>query len=227
MNKIFRFALKIFLGILGALFIIGISTIIGLNSKFIYYYAIDKYNLSKVVNIPKEVIIKDFNTLIEYLQNIFIEKLSFINFPMSSNGEYHFYEVKMIFISIYIIVITILIFFIVIYIINKKKNNSLDLINILNYGVNTLIGVILALTIAISVNFSKIFEVFHKVFFNNDYWIFDAKTDPIINILPEEVFKLYAIYIIIIAGLFILIIKTFYYMKQKKVKEKIANSISV
>ena len=28
----------------------------------------------------------------------------------------------------------------------------------------------------------------HRIFFRNDYWIFDAETDPVIRMLPEEFF---------------------------------------
>ena len=30
--------------------------------------------------------------------------------------------------------------------------------------------------------------IFHKLFFDNDYWIFDYRTDPIILLLPDEFF---------------------------------------
>lgn len=47
-----------------------------------------------------------------------------------------------------------------------------------------------ALVIAgvISTNFSKYFVVFHKIFFDNDLWILDPRTDMLINIVPEPFF---------------------------------------
>lgn len=40
----------------------------------------------------------------------------------------------------------------------------------------------------ISTNFSKYFVMFHHIFFNNDLWILDPRTDLLINIVPEPFF---------------------------------------
>lgn len=40
----------------------------------------------------------------------------------------------------------------------------------------------------ISTNFTKYFILFHKIFFNNDLWILDPRTDLLINIVPEPFF---------------------------------------
>ena len=37
-------------------------------------------------------------------------------------------------------------------------------------------------------NGDRFFVLFHKLFFNNDYWIFDETTDPVIRILPDGFF---------------------------------------
>lgn len=53
----------------------------------------------------------------------------------------------------------------------------------------TLFFVVLSvLAMIISTNFSKYFVVFHKIFFNNDLWILDPRTDLLINIVPEPFF---------------------------------------
>ena len=189
-----------------------------LNSQFIYHYSINKYSLDKLGNISKEMLIKDFNTLIKYLQNPFIEKLKFNNFPMSINGEFHFYEVKRIFLFIYGITIFIALLFIVLFIINRIIGKKIYFYKILNYGANTLIFIIISFLSAIFIDFSKAFVVFHKIFFNNDYWIFDERTDPIIKVLPEEVFMLYSIVIIVLVIFGIVLYKLYYYYSKNKLK---------
>jgi integral membrane protein (TIGR01906 family) len=42
--------------------------------------------------------------------------------------------------------------------------------------------------VAFAVDFNTAFIVFHEIFFTNDYWIFDPRTDPVITILPETFF---------------------------------------
>ena len=62
----------------------------------------------------------------------------------------------------------------------------------------------LILMLPIVVNFEGSFILFHKIMFNNDYWIFAPNLDSVINILPEEFFfhaGLMILILIIIASL--------------------------
>ncbi len=45
-----------------------------------------------------------------------------------------------------------------------------------------------ALAAIISTDFTKYFVIFHHIFFNNDLWILDPRTDLLINIVPEGFF---------------------------------------
>lgn len=218
MKKWINCIFKVLQGISIALFTIGISVIASLNLRSIYKYSIQKYDLDKIGQLSKEKLMEDYNILLNYLQNPFAKKLKFNNFIMSSNGEFHFYEVKKIFLSIYLIVLIFVLIFIVIYLIKKYNNKKIKLIKSLNYGANTLISIITVLLTSIFIDFSKAFIIFHKIFFNNEYWIFDSKTDPIINVLPEEVFKLYALVVIIFTLIAIIFYKTIYISYNKHSK---------
>ena len=55
-------------------------------------------------------------------------------------------------------------------------------------GTGAVFAVALALIGIISTDFSKYFIVFHKIFFNNDLWVLDPRTDMLINIVPEGFF---------------------------------------
>ncbi|KLE16130.1 TIGR01906 family membrane protein [Clostridium sp. C8] len=218
MKKWINCIFKVLQGISIALFTIGISVIASLNLRSIYKYSIQKYDLDKIGQLSKEKLMEDYNILLNYLQNPFAKKLKFNNFIMSSNGEFHFYEVKKIFLSIYLIVLIFVLIFIVIYLIKKYNNKKIKLIKSLNYGANALISIITVLLTSIFIDFSKAFIIFHKIFFNNEYWIFDSKTDPIINVLPEEVFKLYALVVIIFTLIAIIVYKTIYISYNKHSK---------
>ena len=41
---------------------------------------------------------------------------------------------------------------------------------------------------AVALNWDRTFVTFHEIAFNNDYWLFDPATDPVINILPDLYF---------------------------------------
>ena len=45
-----------------------------------------------------------------------------------------------------------------------------------------------ALGVLIALNWETVFVLFHKIVFHNNYWIFDAATDPVITILPDTFF---------------------------------------
>ena len=47
----------------------------------------------------------------------------------------------------------------------------------------------------VAVNWDYVFVTFHQLVFNNDYWLFDSSTDPIIDILPDGYFMHCAIMI--------------------------------
>ena len=38
------------------------------------------------------------------------------------------------------------------------------------------------------IDFDRLFVMFHQLVFSNDYWLFNPRLDPIINILPENFF---------------------------------------
>ncbi len=71
----------------------------------------------------------------------------------------------------------------------------------------------------ISTNFTKYFVIFHKIFFTNDLWILDPRTDLLINIVPEPFFvdtaaRIGITFMAMIAVLFAVCI--FFLRKEKK-----------
>ena len=71
------------------------------------------------------------------------------------------------------------------------KYFSKIIIRNLNLGSNILIMFFIILVVAYIIDFSKAFVIFHKIFFKNNYWVFDENIDPIIKALPEELFMIY------------------------------------
>ena len=55
-------------------------------------------------------------------------------------------------------------------------------------GTGLFFAVLAVLTGIISTNFTKYFIIFHEMFFNNDLWMLDPRTDLLINIVPEPFF---------------------------------------
>lgn len=80
------------------------------------------------------------------------------------------------------------------------KKQGAVLLRMLQWGVGLFIGSMAGLALLVSTNFTKYFTYFHLIFFDNDDWILNPKTDLLINIVPEGFFRdtAYAI-----AGLFL------------------------
>lgn len=55
-------------------------------------------------------------------------------------------------------------------------------------GTGLFFAVSCGLAALISTDFTKYFIIFHQIFFDNDLWILDARTDLLINIVPEPFF---------------------------------------
>jgi len=61
-----------------------------------------------------------------------------------------------------------------------------------------LVGFLLLLVLLvgiIAVNFGRAFDIFHRIFFNNDYWLLDPDVDLLINMVPLGFFIHISIFI--------------------------------
>ena len=79
------------------------------------------------------------------------------------------------------------------------------------------------LAAVISTDFTKYFIIFHQIFFDNDLWILDARTDLLINIVPEPFFMDTAARIAILFGgcvLLIFSISLFLLLSRRRLKHQ-------
>lgn len=150
----------------------------------LYAFDIDYLNIPKYVGLSKEQILENYRILLTYLNIPWFLALDMPDFPSSASGLFHFFEVKKLFMLDYLIVIFSgmgTLWFV------RHLNRRRESWRLLPYfRQGTLIP--LAILLALLVSFDTLFVLFHKVFFNNDAWLFNATTDPIILALPAEFF---------------------------------------
>ncbi|WP_418921800.1 TIGR01906 family membrane protein [Clostridium aestuarii] len=155
-----------------------------LNFKPLYYSDVVSLNISQISNLDTNEIKLNYDYIINYLQNPNNKEFELPTLHYSDKGKIHFEEVKSIFNKLNFI-FYILIFIILITLsLNWKSMNF----SFFKWSSIYLLFIPLTLLLAFLINFDKSFTFFHKIFFNNDYWLLDPKTDPIINILPQEFF---------------------------------------
>lgn len=201
------------IGLIFTLCIISFSIIITLNLRCLYYFDIDYLNIVESSGLDKNTIINNYNVLIDYNSPFFKGSLKFPDLPSSLEGLQHFIDVKNIFTSIYYIagITFIVCIIIIVYKMVKKDYSYLFVSSVVNLLILTMIG------IAGFSNFDTAFVIFHKIVFQNDFWLFDPASDPIITLLPDTFFlhSLLLIFFLAIIGSFILFI-VYRYLKAKK-----------
>ena len=200
-SRILTRTLSILTGVLFTLFFISFGVIVAINWKGLYYHDMKALKISETSGYSEEVIRENYDALIEYCSPFFDGELSFPTLSSSPAGIQHFAEVKAIFVTFYYLLAITLVLLVPLFIFGWKRKYFINL------KVSAITTVVLPLLVglACSINFDQAFVLFHKIFFRNDYWLFDPMTDPIINLLPSEFFLHCAIVIIaiVLAGGFL------------------------
>ena len=201
----------ILLALLLTIFFISFAVTFTVFFKPLYYFDIKYLGIDEAVNMSVSTIKENYNILINYQSIFFTGELNFPDFIMSESGRIHFEEVKQIFVFLQVLMVVSGIASLPLIYKNykKKEYDYLKLTSILSLGIPLIIGLIA------SIDFSWAFTLFHKIVFNNDYWLFDSRTDPIINILPETFF-MHAFIMIVVIIIGFSIISYFIYRKKKK-----------
>ena len=198
MKKFLNYILTIFTSILFIYIFLFVAIMFLLLNKNFYYLHIKYLNIVEKTGYKIDTIKENYIAMINYLIPFSKTTYHLPSMPYSHEGKIHFEEVKNIFNTMSLIcIIIIIILAIIFYYYYKKKDSTFLKKSSINCVVITLF-----LSLIGYINFNKAFIIFHKIFFNNDYWIFNPAKDPIINILPEEFFRncSIAIFVFIIIG---------------------------
>lgn len=189
-----------------SLLAITLSVKFTVNFRQLYYFDIKHLGIEQFVDMGTNEIKKNYDYLINFLYSPANTEFKIPSFKASPEGILHFYEVKKLFSLIdKILYISLLLNLVGVYLCYKYKDFS-----IFKYSSWILVSLPVFLLTAFSINFNKVFNTFHSIFFNNNYWIFDIDKDPVINILPEAFFMHCAILITLIILIFSIIYITFY-----------------
>lgn len=176
--------INIIFSIIFSVLIISLIIKFTVGFKQLYYFDIDYLNIPMSSGLSKEEIKKNYDYMIDYNLGKENKEFELPSIKSSKDGKFHFEEVRDIFQNIdKVLNISILlsILGIVINLINKN-------IEIFKTTSKALITIPIISMLPLIVNFQGSFVLFHKIMFDNDYWIFDPDLDPVITILPEQFF---------------------------------------
>lgn len=226
MRKIRGFkASDILIGLVFTVLFLSLGVVFTINFKPLYYLDINLLNIAETSGYSREVIIENYDALIDFSSPFYKGSLSFPSMDASPSGIQHFKEVKNIFVAFYGVAAFSFVaaIMIIIYKLRKSNHSYLIVSSITTIVLPVIVGLILA------IDFDTSFLIFHKIFFTNDYWIFDPTIDPIINILPSTFFLHCAILIIafILLGSFILYLFYVYKKKHSGIKYRKSRGIKI
>ncbi|MGM0214993.1 TIGR01906 family membrane protein [Enterococcus sp. AZ109] len=155
-----------------------------INAPWLYRWDIQQLDLLNYTTLSEKELLANFGQLMHYLNTPWVSELQMADFPVSASGALHFYEVKRLFLLNYSVLLVSLIPS-VLYLRHLVKQKRLWTL-IQPFQIAVVVPLVVAVVMAMG--FDRFFVAFHGVFFNNDAWIFNPATDPIINVLPEEFF---------------------------------------
>lgn len=197
-------------------FIISSAIILTVFFKPLYYSDVYRLGIDLSSGYSVETIKDNYDILIAYQSVFYQGPLVFKDFTMSQGGKIHFEEVKVIFESIQIIMIISLCTSVFL-VWRELKEGEFRF-----FKLTAIITIVLPVIIAAlaAIDFNQAFIIFHKIIFRNDFWIFDATTDPIITILPQEFF-MHCLIMIIVCVLFgVMICYSLYIWKKNQYLKK-------
>lgn len=186
----------LFLAFCMMVFLISMAVVITLEFRPLYYKDIKSLKIEETSGYSEEEIRANYDALIDYNVSPFQDKLIFPDFPMSEEGEIHFREVKRIF-QFFLKLFLISAAAVSVGAIGKTRKKEFRYLKWA--GIMTL-TVPAVLAIPVSMRWDQVFVWFHEIVFDNDYWLFDPVTDPVIRILPDEFFLHCALLIVFITA---------------------------
>lgn len=184
MMKKGNFVFHAILALVLTLTIISVSVVFTLAFRPLYYLDISALDISGQSGYPEEEIRENYDVLIDYNMSFGEDKLEFPTLAMSEPGRIHFEEVRDIFNIFKYMAMAGAVLSIggIVLCIRRKEYRYLKLTSILAVALPAVLGLLVAL------NWDWAFVTFHHIAFDNDYWIFDPLTDPVITILPDTFF---------------------------------------
>ncbi len=193
-NRISSLLSGLFLGIMVLLFLTAFGLGIIHITDFPYTIDIKALNISENTGLPREEILANYNTVMDFLSPFSSSDFDLPSLKYSEQGASHFYDCKPIFNAVYFLGAMSGLFLLLLAFLKRKKVSA--------YHLKTSGAVTLAIPALfcafLLVDFDRAFVLFHKIFFNGDTWLFDPITDEIINILPAEFFMHCALFIALI-----------------------------
>jgi len=182
--------ISILFSIASFILIVTCSIAVPIYCRPFYFWHIEALNLEKSGYTAAQIK-EAYNEILDYLTlpgGTFHAGV----FPFTESGASHFADCKTLF-AINAALLIISAIFILAVLVLKKQNRIGTLyigsFHAVFYAAIFCIGLILLITVLASMDFYAAFVTFHSIFFpGKENWILNYRTDPIINVMPQDFF---------------------------------------
>ncbi|KRM88422.1 TIGR01906 family membrane protein [Lacticaseibacillus thailandensis] len=141
-------------------------------------------HLDRVAGVSPARLLHNYLNMWSYLYMPWVHRLWLPDFRVSVNGATHFADVQHLFVlNLIVMVVSLPLSWR--WLQQLRRNQQGYVLRTSAWGG---LAVIMALLVAMGINFNGFFVIFHEVLFRNQDWEFDPALDPIINVLPEGFF---------------------------------------
>jgi len=173
--------------------ILGTSVTVVLAARFSYpWFSAGRYSSHQLTMAQMQA---NYDRIIEYSLFPWVRELHLETLPMSDAGAQHFAEAKDIF---QLFVQGGLLALVVAVVLGSWLWRRHRSTGFLTAGAIIALVTPLMLAVPLAIDFDRAFVVFHEIAFDNELWIFDPRTDPIIDYLPEALFMRNAFAILVV-----------------------------
>lgn len=187
MRRSKRYLKNSFFGLAGAAVMICLAVSVTVWFRPLYYFDIGYLQIPQTSGVSAELCRLNYDTLIDYNVLGGSGALAFPTMKMSENGRIHFEEVKQIFVVMQILALAGLAAFAA-FLFRSRGRQKAEAFRWMRCAVGITLGLGAIVLLAVLIDWNTAFCIMHSIFFNNDYWLFDPRTDPIITILPDTFF---------------------------------------
>ncbi len=191
--------LTVLYGVAVFLFIVTFSISLPIYCRFFYYMQIEPLELTEQTGYDTVTIKQAYDEVLDYLT---LPNAPFGTgvFKHSAEGMSHFKDCKVLFDLNATVLCVSFVVLVLLLVLHKRRIVTLSRpcgLNANFFSATGALALFAGIGILIAVDFDTAFELFHAICFpGKDNWLFNRRTDSIINILPEEFFLSCAILII-------------------------------
>lgn len=164
--------------------LIAVAIKLTILNRPLYVLVLHWLDIPEKVQLPMETILENYDQMMTYLTDRSVENFVLSDFPVSESGAFHFWEVRNLFsLNDLLLVVGGLLTVVFFYFVYHYQLNHW-----LIQKAKQLLWLPPVVIMLLLIFFDQVFVWFHELAFDNDAWIFNPATDPIINVLPAEYF---------------------------------------